>query len=97
MLGVLPLIQNGNFFQDSLQEVVLNLNLILSKINSTKVVRVNHPTERSQWNIVRLRNVLEHSQAKICFRTWSGLEMLWKILRLRCVMELSQVEKCYGT
>ena len=45
MLGVLPLIQNRNFFQDSLQEVVSNLNLILSKINSTKVVRVNHPSD----------------------------------------------------
>ena len=30
-------------FQDSLQEVVLNLNFILSKFSSTKLVRVNHP------------------------------------------------------
>ena len=44
MLGVLPLIQIGKYFQDSLQEVVSNLNLILNKFNSTKVVRVNHPT-----------------------------------------------------
>ena len=44
MLGVLPFNLNGNFFQDSLQEEVSNLNLILSKINSTKVVKVNHPT-----------------------------------------------------
>ena len=31
---------------DSLQVVVSNLNLILSKIISTKVVRVNHPSKR---------------------------------------------------
>ena len=41
MPGDLSLIQIGTFFQDYLQEVVSNLNLILSKFNSTKVVRVN--------------------------------------------------------
>ena len=44
MLGVLPIIQIGKYLQDSLQEVIWNLNLILSKFNSTKVVRVNHLT-----------------------------------------------------
>ena len=36
MLGVLPLIQNGFIFQDSLQEVVSNLNLILSNLIQQK-------------------------------------------------------------
>ena len=42
MLGVIPLIEIRKYFQDSVQEVVSNLNLILSKYNSTKLVRVNH-------------------------------------------------------
>ena len=44
MLGVLLLIQIGKYFHDSLQEVVLNLNLIQSKFNSKKIVRVNQPS-----------------------------------------------------
>ena len=47
MLGVLPLIQNGKKYQDSLQEMVSNLNLKLSTFNSTKVVGVNHPNDNA--------------------------------------------------
>ena len=51
MLGVLSIIQIGKHLQDSLQEVIWNLNLILSKIKSTKVLRVNH---LSAWSGIEM-------------------------------------------
>ena len=69
MLGVLSLIQNEIFVQDSLQEVVSNLNLIPIKINSTKVVRVNHP------------NVQTHSQTETDVQTHSRKRQMYRHTR----------------